>query len=173
MAPEQVNPQEEQTTEVFSLPGTQELRQFINSPEHDRDFLVNAIMAECDLRRPEYDAEVLKVIIDGETQRLTKGGLTQEGFINLHAATILMAEKTLKIVNQDTKTLAEAEQTVHKEQVEGILVLEQMNLVEISCDQGKSSFTVPVASVLRRLITGEQVHLMTANPQLKKETVND
>ena len=167
MTPEQTSLQAEQTTEVFPLPGTQELRTFINSQEHNQDFLVAQIMAECDRFRG-FDREALRAVINGEEQRLKSGGLTQEGFVNLNAATILMAEKTLKIIDQDTKTLAEAEQTVHKEQVEGILALEQMNLVEIPCDQGKSSFTVPVAIISRRLLTNEQCHLMTANPQLKK-----
>lgn len=118
--------------------------------------LAYEVLTQVEGMRDQEEGAVIQQVKDW-SQLEPAQRLSRENVIRLTAGVVNLAERTLIDDNP-----------AHAEQIEGVLALLAMNSAEISCNQGKSSFILPAAMVARHLLTGEQIHLMTANPYLKE-----
>jgi len=130
-----------------------EIRRLIK--EHGVDELAVDIIAKKDQL---HGVDDLSVELDKIKGQIALNDLTKETLVNVNAIVACAAEETLLGEGKETKV----------EQIKGSLELQAMNATQIACNQGKSSFILPTSLVARRILTDEQVHLMTINPQLKK-----
>jgi hypothetical protein len=114
------------------------------------------------------------------TQKLSQGlqeasatPLSKNQLVTVNAKLAILAElqllgrKDLSTSSQHKVEHPELRVGIQHEQMKAILAMEMMHSPEVPSGQGKSNPCVTTACVGRALLTGEQVHLMVANPQLK------
>ncbi|OGG20808.1 hypothetical protein A3D03_03965 [Candidatus Gottesmanbacteria bacterium RIFCSPHIGHO2_02_FULL_40_13] len=99
---------------------------------------------------------------------------SEKYLVGLNAAVVALAE--IRILGPETLYKSQRQQQagevrrvgIQKEQVEAALAIESMDSAKVPSSQGKSNTAIPIASVVRALFTGEQVHIMVRDPQAKK-----